>query len=103
MSWNRRKALDTYGIPHWGGGYFDVSDSGHLLARPRRDDEVIDLHDLGRQLAAAGARLPVLVRFSGILHDRVDTLCGAFAHAMSAAGYQGGIYRRLSDQGQPAA
>ena len=31
----------------------------------------------------------MLLRFSDILHDRVDTLCGAFAQAMSVAGYRG--------------
>lgn len=43
-----------------------------------------------RQLQAAGLRLPVLVRFSDILHDRVEQLCGAFDAAMSDCDYQGG-------------
>ncbi|HEY5683501.1 MAG TPA: biosynthetic arginine decarboxylase, partial [Sulfuricaulis sp.] len=38
---------------------------------------------------AAGLALPVLVRFSDILRHRVETLCGAFDHAMQTDGYRG--------------
>jgi arginine decarboxylase len=91
MTWNIAKARDTYNITHWGGGYFDINDQGHVIARPdpRADHPGIDLHTLTREFAAQNLTLPVLVRFSGILHHRIDALCEAFARASDAQGYRG--------------
>lgn len=91
MTWNIQKARDTYNVAHWGNGYFDINDRGHLIARPdpRADHPGLDLYELTKQFPAHGLTLPVLVRFSGILHHRIDTLCGAFASAMEIDGYSG--------------
>jgi arginine decarboxylase len=91
MNWTAQDARETYNIAHWGGGYFDVGPAGTLIARPRRDPHgsALDLHTLAGALAAEGLRLPVLVRFTDILHDRVDALCGAFEAAMRAQDYSG--------------
>lgn len=85
-----QQARDTYNLAHWGGGYFDIADNGHLCAFPARSGHGIDLHALTREIRNAGLALPVLVRFSGILHDRVARLCGAFAEAMQTHDYGGG-------------
>ncbi len=89
--WDIQKARDTYNIAHWGSGYFDIGEHGRLIAYPDRDSSRpgVDLHALARAVREAGLALPVLVRFVDILHDRVDTLCGAFAKAMDADDYQG--------------
>ncbi len=50
----------------------------------------VDLAALAEDLRLRGYGLPVLVRFSHILHDRVDTLCDAFAAAITDFDYQGG-------------
>ena len=90
--WNSANARDAYSIAHWSGGYFDVADNGHLLARPDRNSAHagIDCFELAAQLREQGLTLPVLVRFVDILRDRVDTLCGAFQHAMVEDDYRGG-------------
>ena len=85
-----QQARDIYNLAHWGGGYFDIADNGHLHAFPARDGHGIDLHALGDEIRDAGLALPVLVRFGGILRDRVARLCGAFAEAMRAHDYGGG-------------
>ena len=89
--WNIEKARETYSLSHWGGDYFDVGENGHLQARPTRDPQhpAIDLHALSEEIAAAGLALPVLVRFTDILHDRVDRLSDAFATAMGTHEYAG--------------
>lgn len=89
--WNTDLARATYSLEHWGGGYFDVNDRGHLIARPGRhpDTPAIDLYALARECRDQGLTLPVLVRFTDILHDRVDTLTDAFARARETVGYQG--------------
>jgi arginine decarboxylase len=89
--WDIKKACETYNIPHWGGGYFAIGGDGRLVVHPdrRTDREGVDLYALADELSEAGLTLPVLVRFTDILHDRVDTLCGAFAQAMEQDGYRG--------------
>jgi arginine decarboxylase len=91
MSWSIAQARDTYNIAHWGNGYFDINDQGHVIARPdpRASHPGIDLYALTKEFAGQGLTLPVLVRFSGILHHRIDELCSAFGAAMQADGYQG--------------
>ena len=89
--WNAAQALDLYNIPHWGEGYFDVAANGHLLVRPLRERSpvAIDLYELAQKLPKEGLQLPVLVRFSNILHDRVDALTGAFAEVIKELDYKG--------------
>jgi arginine decarboxylase len=91
MDWDIVQARETYNIAHWSGGYFDVNKTGNLVAYPNRNTEVggIDLFKLTREIGNAGLSLPVLVRFSNILHDRVDLICNAFTQAMQQEDYQG--------------
>ena len=89
--WSLDHTRNTYSLEHWGGGYFDVNERGHLSARPRRGaaTPAVDLYELAAACRARGLTLPVLVRFTDILRDRVDTLCNAFAAARAADDYQG--------------
>ena len=89
--WTLDKARDLYAIDNWSGGYFTVNAAGHVGMRAHRDGEAkVDLQHLADELREQGLRLPVLVRFQDILHDRVDTLCSAFGEAMAEIDYQGG-------------
>ena len=101
MKWSIERARDTYNTAHWGNGYFDINPAGHVIARPdpRAAHPGIDLHELARQVIGQGLKLPVLVRFSGILHHRIDTLTGAFAEAASANAYRRGFTPRLPHKG----
>ncbi|MCP1316152.1 biosynthetic arginine decarboxylase, partial [Halomonas sp. 707D7] len=88
-----QRARRTWNIDQWGSGYFDVDDRGQALVRPLGSDAegpALPLNGLTRKLQEAGLRLPVLVRFSDILHDRVEQLCSAFDAAMQEADYTGG-------------
>lgn len=91
MAWDIQKARDTYNIPFWGNGYFDINDRGHVVVRPdgRADTPAVDLYELVQRFSAAQLTLPVLVRFSGILQHRIDELCGAFSRVMQAEAYSG--------------
>ncbi|MEK7735249.1 MAG: arginine decarboxylase, partial [Pseudomonadota bacterium] len=92
MKWSIERARDTYNVAHWGNGYFDINPAGHVIARPdpASPQPGIDLHELARQATDQGLKLPVLVRFSGILHHRIDTLTEAFAQAAASNNYRGG-------------
>jgi arginine decarboxylase len=87
--WTPEQAGALYNITHWGEGYFGVNAAGHVSVRPRRNDIELDLHAIVQQVERDGLALPVLLRFSDILHDRVDVLCDAFAGAMRDTSYTG--------------
>ena len=92
MNWTRDDARQQYNIPGWSAGYFDVSENGHLVARPAgtADSPEVDLHALAYAVRDAGLSWPVLVRFTDILHQQVDRLCGAFETAIKATHYDAG-------------
>lgn len=87
------RARHTWNIDQWGSGYFDVDDAGQALVRPLGEEAegpALPLTSLASQLREAGLRLPVLVRFTDILHDRVEQLCAAFDGAMAEEDFEGG-------------
>lgn len=87
--WTIDDARRTYNLAYWSGGYFDVNEQGHLVVRPRSGGPAhIDMYALAGQ-ASQQLTPPILFRFTDILHDRVDTLCNAFARAMAADEYRG--------------
>jgi arginine decarboxylase len=92
QTWTIEMARDVYNLAHWGNGYFDINDKGHVVVRPNPDSSrpAIDLYQLAQAFPRHDLTLPVLVRFSGILHHRVDELCSAFGQAMAAHAYRGG-------------
>ena len=89
--WTIEQARQTYNVAHWSEGYFDINAAGQLVACPRpQQGHRINLADLVADLKDLHLSLPVLVRFTDILHDRVDTLCDSFNEAMQEYGYAGG-------------
>lgn len=89
--WTATDSQDLYDVEHWSQGYFSVGDSGHVHVHPERDaSRSIDLKQLVDRLQVRGLDLPVLVRFSGIVRDRLDVLHRAFTEAIDTSGYQSG-------------
>jgi len=89
--WDIDEARRLYNIAHWSAGYFDINSAGHLVARPFRDQDgaAIDVYQVTQEIRQLGLTLPVLVRFSDILHDRVRELNRAFAQAIASDDYRG--------------
>ncbi len=86
-----QEARDIYNISHWGGGYFDVSEDGHLVVYPTRDpaDGSVDLFELTKRVGSQNLNLPVLLRFADIVHDRINTIRAAFDTARKDYEYRG--------------
>jgi arginine decarboxylase len=91
MPWNLQRARETYAIEHWGDGYFNINDQGHVIAIPNRDPAcgAVDLRLVGELVRQEGLSLPVLVRFTDILRSRVALLHQGFAKARKDLDYQG--------------
>ncbi|MEQ1636950.1 MAG: biosynthetic arginine decarboxylase [Methylococcales bacterium] len=89
-AWTISQSAQTYAIDSWGGGYFSINPLGHVAVKPSPDSDVeLDLLAIADSLAAQGHSLPVLIRFTDILKDRVVQLHAAFKKAMLAHAYQG--------------
>ncbi len=90
-TWTIDAARTQYAITHWGENYFDVDADGRLVARPRgTDGPSLALQEIVDEACRRGLRLPLLVRFSDILRNRLGRLQGAFARAMADWEYGGG-------------
>ena len=87
--WSPAQARALYNLPQWSEGYVDVNGAGHLTVQPFKSGPAVDLAALAAQLPKEGLELPVLVRFTDILRDRVDALTGAFAEVIGEYGYGG--------------
>jgi arginine decarboxylase len=88
--WDIQQARNLYNIHRWGAGYFDISDAGHVIAKPLRTEGAsVDLTDVIEEAKARGLRFPVLVRFQDILRHRVESINTAFRNAITEFSYQG--------------
>ena len=95
--WTTDDAADLYGVRNWGAGYFDISERGEIVVRPKGkgSETVLSLMDIVSGLNARGMNMPVLLRFGDILASRVTLINACFCKAMSDAGYKApyrGVY-----------
>jgi arginine decarboxylase len=89
--WNIDAARHTYAVPHWGDGYVDINDAGHIVMRPKgATGPALSLPAIVDRARSEGLRLPLLVRFPDILADRLKRLQDAFAKAIGEWNYAGG-------------
>lgn len=91
QDWTSRQADAVYNTNAWGSGYFGINARGRVVVRPHRDRNAgdVELQAVADAAREQGLSLPVLMRFTDILDDRVDALCGAFEAVMEAAEYGG--------------
>jgi arginine decarboxylase len=90
--WSIDRARRTYSIEHWGEGYFGIDGQGRIEVKPRgAEGPSIVLPEVVDRALADGMKLPLLLRFSDILGDRLARLQGAFAKAMEDLLYTGGF------------
>jgi arginine decarboxylase len=88
--WTISDASELYDVPRWGKGYFSVSIQGHLQVHPTKDPNLaIDMKDLVERLQLRGLDLPILLRFNGILKDRLREIHDVFAQAIKDHDYKG--------------
>jgi arginine decarboxylase len=89
-TWTIGQSAQTYAIDNWGQGYFSINAEGHVAVKPCSDkDTVLDLYEIAQSLNDKQLSLPVLVRFTDILKDRVAQLSNAFKKACANNDYHG--------------
>ncbi|MGZ5018580.1 MAG: biosynthetic arginine decarboxylase [Methylobacter sp.] len=89
-TWTTGQSAQTYAIDNWGQGYFSINADGHVAVKPSSDkDTVLDLYEIAQSLNDKQLSLPVLVRFTDILKDRVAQLSNAFKKACVNNDYHG--------------
>ncbi len=89
-SWTIRDAAETYNVNAWGAGYFRINQAGNIQVTPDGNGgPAVDLFELVQDLKARGLGLPLLIRFSDILHSRVKMICECFGTAIKEYGFQG--------------
>lgn len=87
--WDITKTSNLYAVDNWSEGYFGINQNGSLVVRPDRVNGGIDLYEIIRNLVQRGIQVPILLRFDGILRDRVKRLREAFLKAKEEFNYTG--------------
>jgi len=92
-AWTIEDSEELYRIKGWGEPYFSINAAGHVAVCPRGDNSAsLDLYELVEALKQRNLSLPLLIRFSDILQDRIERLNACFAKAIARYKYPG-IYR----------
>ncbi len=88
--WDIQAARNCYNIDRWGAKYFDINESGHVVARPLQEaGATVDLTDVIEEAKGRGLKFPLLIRFQDILRHRVESLNQAFRASIAEFNYQG--------------
>ncbi len=89
-AWTTKDSANLYNVGGWSGGYFRINDAGHLEVTPSGPEgPSVDLFDLVEDVQRRGVGMPLLMRFSDILHSRVKRLFECFGSAIGEYGYRG--------------
>ncbi|CAO2046712.1 unnamed protein product [Urochloa humidicola] len=86
-----------YNILGWGDPYFAVNAEGHLSVKPKGrnpDGPEIDIHSVIQEALkktpnnGGKTQFPMILRFPGVLEDRLKSLHDAFNGAIASTGYK---------------
>ena len=93
MPWKIENSEDLYRIEGWGRPYFSINAAGHVTVSPKGErGGSLDLFELVNALQQRNLGLPMLIRFSDILENRIERLNACFAKAIARYNYPG-VYR----------
>ncbi|WP_008311216.1 biosynthetic arginine decarboxylase [Leptolyngbya sp. PCC 6406] len=88
--WTIEQSEELYRIQGWGDPYFSINAAGHVTVSPRgARGGSLDLYELVESLKQRNLGLPILIRFSDILEDRLERLNACFARAIARYNYNG--------------
>ncbi len=89
-SWTIEDSEDLYRIKGWGEPYFAINAVGNITVSPQGDrGGSLDLKEVVEGLKLRDFQLPLLIRFSEILEDRLERINACFAKAIARYSYKG--------------
>lgn len=95
-SWTVEDSEKLYRIQGWGSPYFSINAAGHVTVSPKGDlGGSIDLYELVESIKQRNIGLPLIIRFSDILEDRIERLNACFSKAIARYKYKNtyrGVY-----------
>ncbi|KAA6342078.1 Biosynthetic arginine decarboxylase [termite gut metagenome] len=86
--WRIEDSEELYNITGWGVPYFGINEKGHVVVTPRENGVKIDLKELIDELQLRDVALPMLLRFSDILDNRIENTARCFRQAAEEYGYK---------------
>lgn len=86
--WTLEESKALYLIDKWSEGYFHINQDGNVAVTPYRDAQAVDLHKIVEALSERGVKAPILIRFDGIIKDRLKRIKKSFAEAIDLYQYQ---------------
>lgn len=89
MSWNIEESAKLYGVDNWGKDYFSINEKGHMEVRLPTTQQKVDLYSLTLDLQERGIRTPILVRFPGLINERIQLIAGCFNQSIQEYDYKG--------------
>jgi arginine decarboxylase len=89
MSEKIKRNTELYSIEKWGHNFFGINPKGNVFCR-HSPGKLVDLHSLIQKLTSQGISPPLLLKFEGIIHERIEEIYTAFADAMQQNRYRGG-------------
>lgn len=91
FSWTIEDSENLYGINGWGVPYFSINAAGNVTVDPQCASPGIplDLYELVQSLRERNVELPLLIRFTDILADRLERLYACMNKAIARYNYSG--------------
>ncbi|HAT8180442.1 TPA: biosynthetic arginine decarboxylase [Legionella pneumophila] len=89
MNNNTLSDENLYNIENWGEGYFRINSKGNIEISKKPGKPGVELQTIVDAADRAGLHLPLLIRCSDILHDRVHRIYQAFTQAREDTDYAG--------------
>lgn len=87
--WTIEDSEKLYRIQGWGNPYFSINSAGHITVSPKGDlGGSIDLYELVESIKQRNIGLPLIIRFSDILEDRIERLNACFSKAIARYKYK---------------
>ncbi|MGI0480055.1 biosynthetic arginine decarboxylase [Geminocystis sp. CENA526] len=90
--WTIEDSNKLYQIQGWGEPYFSINEEGNIAVSTRGDEHKIDLFELVESLKKRDIHLPLLIRFSDMLDDRLKRLHDCMNEAIDRYNYEN-VYR----------
>ena len=91
LQWTIENSESLYGIQGWGEPYFSINAAGNVTVAPQGASRgiTLDLYELVESLKQRNIGLPLLIRFSDILADRMERLHACMHRAIARYKYAG--------------